>query len=57
MKALTTCGLCHRTPTDGHGTAHDDNGDVVHLCHPDDKNARDCYHQWTVYGERPTESP
>src|SRR5215475_2128681 len=38
------CGLC-ANPVSVYGFA-----DGKHLCH---SSERDCYHRWTVYGERP----
>lgn len=45
---MEDCGLCGRRPV-GYGAVQEGN-DYIVLCHDAE---RDCYHRWTVYGERP----
>ena len=51
------CGLCGHVmtfKTCGYAAVDVAETEVVYLCHADD---HDCYHRWTVYGERPIANP
>lgn len=47
MGRARTCIACGRRMARGEGNV----SGVGDLCHPDDPNLRDCYHQWTVHGD------
>jgi len=48
MSEDLTCINCGRVMPNPEGYS----SDMGNLCHPDDPHLRDCYTDWTIYGNR-----